>query len=134
MARQRYVRAAAALLPLLVGCATLGDSSSNLACDQVGAAEASAALQREVEARPSPIEGFFVTCEYYPPGHRQALAGLSLYTEDAKTNYDADHASVAEGPAQTKFRDEDIGVPAYSRATGTTWWISSATGSVTHQR
>ena len=116
MARQRFALATAvALLAIFVGCATLGDSNSNLACDQVGAAEASAALQREVEARPSPIEGFFVTCEYYPPGRRQALAGLSLYTEDAKTNYDADHASVAEGPPETKFRDEDIGVPAYSR-------------------
>ena len=116
MARQRFALATAvALLAIFVGCATLGDSSSNLACDQVGAAEASAALQREVEAEPSPIEGFFVTCEYYPPGRRQALAGLSLYTEDAKTNYDADHASVAEGPPETKFRDEDIGVPAYSR-------------------
>jgi hypothetical protein len=115
MARQRYVLAAAAVLPLLVGCATLGDLSSNLACGQVGAAEASAALQREVEAEPSPIEGFFVTCEYYPPGRRQALAGLSLYTEDAKTTYEAERASFAEGPAQTKFRDEDIGVPAYSR-------------------
>jgi hypothetical protein len=109
------IAAAAALLPVLVGCATLGDSTSNPACEQVGAAEASAALQREVEAEPSPIEGFFVTCEYYPPGRRQALAGLDLYTEDAGTNYDADRASFAEGPPETEFRDEDIGVPAYSR-------------------
>jgi len=43
------------------------------------------------------------------------LADLDLYDHDAKSKYEAQRAGIARGPAETAFRDEDIGVPAYSR-------------------
>jgi hypothetical protein len=107
------ISAAAAGLILLATCTVFGGSSRNPACDAVGSAAASEALRREVQAKPSPIEGFFFSCEYYLPGTRKALAGLSLYEDEASRHFDADRADFGEEGPGTEFLDEDIGVPAY---------------------
>jgi hypothetical protein len=107
--------AAAMALILLTTCTVLGGSSRNPACEAVGSAEASEALRQEVQAEPSPIEAFFFSCDYYLPAPREVLADLDLYEEEAKQTFEADRNSMAESPAEMEFRNEDIGVPAYSR-------------------
>jgi hypothetical protein len=114
MRNLRETIATTTALILLVGCSVLDRSSSNPACEAVGSTEASEALRREVHSEPSPIEGVFFSCDYYLPGPREVLADLDLYNDDAKRTFQTERASNADAPEGTEFRDEDIGVPAYT--------------------
>ncbi len=57
----------------------------NVACALAGSREASDALGRTVDAKRSPLEGFFESCEYYPPGSRLPIAGLAVHATPSRT-------------------------------------------------
>jgi hypothetical protein len=97
---------------LLAGCTLLDRSSSNSACEAVGSAKVSDALDREIEAKPSPIESGFYSCNYFLHSPRQVLARLSLYEEEASRHFDSDRADYGEAPGG-EILDEDLGMPAY---------------------
>jgi len=101
---------------VLVGAGMLVASRwpGNVACELAGSREASDVLGRRVEAKRSPLAGFFESCDYYPPASRLPIGDLDVYTENARTTYESDRASYEAEQPPLVLRDENVGVPAYS--------------------
>jgi len=111
----------AAATLVLAGCAVVVDppGQRNEACEAVGSEVASQALQRQVEAEPSPVKGPFLdSCDYYEAAQPRVLAGVNVARDTTGTNvegFEDARASSADPANGVRFRNEEgLGVPAYS--------------------